>query len=659
MNSTAPARSGTPSCRHVPRFPVALVALALSLFTAACAIDPPGPDDGAVPAAQAATGTAGTDGKTGPDTDAGTASGPGAATDGSADDAETDAGTEADNDTEADGDALPATAARDAGDEGPIPEMELNPQLLFQLLASEIAAQRGQLASASHTYFTMAEQTRDPRLARRATELALADHATEFALPAAELWRTLSPDSRRAAQTLEMLLLGTGRLADAEPLLAERLARARAGGGLAAAYGHVEQALLRTREPAPALAMLERLAAPDTQVAAARLALAALAAATGDNARTVREARTALELAPDDEMVAVRAARSVADAEAGPDTAITLLENFVARKPDALEARFTLARLLASAGRDEAARSQFDKLLAREPENPALLFSVAQFAWQSERADEAEAYLKRYLNLPDSIRRNDDPAWLFLGQIAESTGRIDEAIDHYGRVDRGEQFMPALVRRAQLIARQGRLDEARQLLRNTRVNNNRDRVRLISAEAQVLRAAQRYDEALALLGDALTRLPENPDLLYDHAMAAERVGRLDLLEASLRKLIALHPDHAHAYNALGYTFADRKIRLDEARQLIEKALSLQPDNAHILDSMGWVHYRAGDLDAAADYLRRAWAGSQEAEVGAHLGEVLWARGDHDEARTIWREARKLDPDNAVLIETLQRFGIEP
>src|SRR5690606_31892496 len=286
-----------------------------------------------------------------------------------------------------------------------------------------------------------------------------------------------------------------------------------------------------------------------------------------------------------------------------------------------IEARFALARLLAAAGRNDAARAQFERVLETEPENPTLLFSLAQLAWQSRQTDAAERYLQRYLALPETSRRNPAPAWLFLGEIAERGGRIDEAIERYAKVGRGEQYMPALIRRALLTARQGKVEEARQLLRETRVTTNRERVQLISAEAQVLREARRFDEALVLLGQALERLPENPDLLYDHAMAAERVGRLDLLEASLRKLISLRPDHAHAYNALGYTFADRNIRLPEARELIEKALDLRPDDAHILDSMGWVRYRLGDLDGALDFLRRAWQASQETEIGVHLGEV--------------------------------------
>ena len=629
MKSTAPARSGNFLCRLAPRHPAALLALPFVLLLSGCATGPAGSETAASGAPASVAQREAENGSAAP------------------------AGRE----------AQPAAAARaenphKADDTGPIPEVELNSQLMFQLLASEIAAQRGELSSAATTYLSMARQTRDPRLARRATEIALAERSLERALPAAQLWHELAPGSRLAAQTVEMLLLSAGRLAEAEPLLAARLETARAEGGLPEAYAGLQRTLARASDRAAALAMLERLATADAGVPQARLALAAQAAAAGDGARAALEAKTAVELAPGDESIAVAAAQHTAEGEARPDGAIALLQGFVGDKPDSIEARFALARLLAAAERNDEARAQFEAALKQQPQNPAILFSLAQLSWQAKQADAAEAYLERYLDLPETVQRNDNPAWLFLGQIAENDGRADEAIARYAKVRRGDQFLPALIRRALLTARQGRLDDARQLLRETAVSTNRERVQLISAEAQLLRESRRYDDALALLGKSLERLPENPELLYDHAMAAERVDRLDLMEGSLRKLISLRPDHAHAYNALGYTFADRNIRLDEAQQLIEKALELRPDDAHILDSMGWVRFRRGDLPGALGYLRRAWEASQEAEIAIHLGEVLWASGERDEARRLWREARKLEPENEALRDTLARLGAE-
>ena len=640
MKPSAPARSGLFSDRLAPSL-LPLLLLALLALLAGCAAPAPDPRAGAEPAAGAA---ASSDANGDGEDDNGTSGAPPAQ--------EPRAGRPETGSVADRAHGEPDDALED------IPEVPLTSQLMFQLLAAEIAAQRGELGSATATYLSMARQTRDPRLARRATELALAERSLERAMPAAQLWHELSPGSAMAAQTIETLWLSAGQLADAEPLLRSRLERARASGTLADVYPQIQRALARAPDKAGALATLERLAAPDLQVAQARLALAALASAADDAERAAAEAEAAFAIAPDDEAVAVAAAQHIAQSTRGPDAAIALLRGFLARQPKALEARFALARLLALAKRPDAAREQFEAALEQAPQSPSILYSLAQLAWQTKQPKLAEEYLQRYLDLPASVRRDSNPAWLFMGQLAEEDGRLDLAIERYGKVQRGEQYLTALARRALLTMRQGRLDEGRAMLQGAAVTTNRERVQLIQAEAQLLREAGRHAEAVELLGKALERLPENPELLYDHAMAAERVDRLDLMEASLRKLIALRPDHAHAYNALGYTFADRNIRLAEARELIEKALSLRPDDAHILDSMGWVLYRQGDLPGALELLRRAYSLSPEAEIAVHLGEVLWQSGQPDEARKHWREARELDSANTTLRDTLARFGVE-
>lgn len=552
-----------------------------------------------------------------------------------------------------------AVAARPADFTPPerIPPVDLTPALMYQLLASEIAAQRGQVGTAAATYLSMARETNDPRLARRATELALVERSLDHALPAAELWHRLAPESPMAAQAVESLWLSTGRYDDVEPLLRARLAKARAERRLPELYAQLQRALARAPERPAALAMLERLAAPDAGLPAARLAIAAVAHAAGDPGRAASEAEAALKLAADSEDAAIAAARYAADTPRGKAGAIALLESFLQRQPKAIEVRFVLARLLAAEGRSSDARTQFEAALAQEPESPSVLFALAQLAYQTRQPKVAEGYLRRYLELPPRIQRDDDAAHLFMGQLAEEDNRTADAVDWYARVRRGEQFLPALTRRAVLLGKLGRIDEARELLRTTSVASARERAQLTAAEAQVLREAGRDAEAYGVLDQALAAAPENPDLLYDHAMAAERIGRLDAMEASLRKLIGLRPDYAHAYNALGYTFADRNIRLSEAQALIEKAIELAPDDAHIVDSLGWVLFRRGQLDAAIAQLQRAYTLRPEAEIAAHLGEALWAAGRSEEARRVWREAAAREPGNKTLNDTLARFKI--
>ncbi len=550
-------------------------------------------------------------------------------------------------------DQAPASAAAARA----LPEIDLSPQILFQVLAAEIAAQRGEVGSSAATYLALARRTRDPRLAQRATELALAARAPDRALTAARLWLEIEPASRLAAQTVDALQLSTGALSTAEPALRTRLERARRDGTLSQTYESLQAALLRAPDKKQALALLERLAAPDQAVAAARLALAAIASAAEAHERAAAEAAEAYRLSPDDENTAVMAARYSARAPGGLNSAIALLERFLAREPRSLEARFTLARLLSQAGRADDARAQFEAALALDPTNPVILFSLAQVAAQAGQSSLAQSYLQRYLDLPAEIARDNAIAMLFLGQIAEEEKRFEDAIGWYAKIDSGEQVDTARVRRALILGRLKRIDEALSVLREDIPDDPRARARLIAVEAQVLREAGRYADAFKVLDDALKRQPDDTDLLYDHAMAAEKVNRLDLLEASLRKLIEVKPDHAHAYNALGYTLADRNLRLDEAQRLIEKALELAPDDAHILDSMGWVLFRRGDLEGAIRYLRKAFALRADVEIGVHLGEVLWQAGMQDEARQLWRDAREREPANEVLRETLVRLNI--
>jgi tetratricopeptide (TPR) repeat protein len=277
---------------------------------------------------------------------------------------------------------------------------------------------------------------------------------------------------------------------------------------------------------------------------------------------------------------------------------------------------------------------------------------VAVLAMQVEDWAAAEKYLQRLLALG---YRDRNTVRFYLGTAAEEQKRFPEALKWYAEVTRGEQYLPAQVRTAHVMSKQGDLPGARKYLQQINVTTNAQRVQLVLAEAQLLRDAKQSQEAFDLVDGTLTKMPNDPDLLYEHAMLAEKIERTDVLEASLRKLIDIKPDHAHAYNALGYSLADRNLRLDEAKALIDQALKLSPDDFFIVDSLGWVLYRQGKNEEALKQLQRAYAGRPDPEIAAHLGEVLWVSGRKDEARKVWNEALAKTPNNDVLIKTVQRF----
>lgn len=576
--------------------------------------------------------------------------------------------------------AAPPAAAPDpapappAGEPAPQPpgaaaDVELTGALLFQIMAAEVALQRGDTGAAFATYLTVARATRDARLARRATEIAVGGRAAPQALEAARLWRELDPASDEAAQAVAALLVGNGRYDEAAEALA---AQVKSAADPAAELARIQRSLARAPDRAASFALLERLAQPyrdDPKIGAdVRLALAGGAHAAGLAPRAVELALSALALRPDFERAALVAAQLMArpegkDDPAGRARALQLLQEFLARNPKALDARMGYARLLVADAKYEQARAQFEQVVGADASNLDALYALAVLSLETPALrTEARRLFERYLELLEQspqAGRDPDAAYLNLARIAEEERRYPEALQWLDRIDGGEQYLNARVRRALVLGKMKRVDEGRQVLADTPVASNEERTQVVLAEAQLLREAKRYRDAFDVLAQALARTPDDTGLLYDAAMAAERLDKLDVMERHLRRLIELRPDYAHAYNALGYTFADRNIRLQEARELIEKALQLAPEDGYILDSMGWVYYRLGDLARARDYLERAYKLKPEAEVAAHLGEVMWAQGERDAARRLWREYQKKEPDNETLKATLARFKVRP
>jgi len=544
----------------------------------------------------------------------------------------------------ADDDEAPHSASAAPGS---LPAQELTEPLLYELLLAEVALQRGDAALAAQTYLELARSTRDPRVARRAVEVANAARAPQFALEAARTWHQADPASLQALQTLTALLVGARRVEEAEPYLAELLAK----DGPAAANGFMQlQRLLAGNPDKQANQRLVRaLAAKFPELPQARLALAQAALAANDAASALAQARHAVRLRPDWEAATLLEAQVLQ--QTSPAQAGAVLAAFLQKYPKAREARLSYARLLAGEKKYAEARAEFEKLLAAHPNNGDVMYAVGLLALQLKDYATAEANLRRLL---DTGFRDPNGVRFTLGQAAEEQKKWGEAIDWYESIQRGEHFLPARMRAAGVMAKQGRLAEARKYLR-AQGNGGEQGVQLLIAEAQLLREANQHGDAFDLLGEALRAQPDQPELLYDHALTAEKLERFEVLEGNLRKVIRIKPDHAHAYNALGYSFADRNLRLPEARKLIERALELSPQDYYIIDSMGWVLYRLGDLKGAAAQLRRAYEGRPDGEIGAHLGEVLWMLGERAEAERIWQEALKNHAENETLQKTVKRL----
>jgi len=525
----------------------------------------------------------------------------------------------------------------------------LSEPTLYELLVGEIALQRGDYALAAKTYLELARQTRDARIARRAVEVANQGKLPELALEAAKTWQEIEPKSPAALQVVAALLISTKRVDEAEPYL-EKLLSAE---GVDAERGFLQLNRLLAGNPDKAanLRVVRQLAAKYPTLAPAHLAIAVAASAAGDDTAAIAAAKRAAEIRPDWEAPAVTEA-AILQKHSTSDAAKRLAE-FVEKNPKSRDGRLNYARALILDKRVPEARKQFETLLNENPGNNDLVYTVGLLAFQLKDYAVAEDNMKKLASSP--TYRDQDQARYVLGQIAEEQKQWPKAIQWYDQIQDGEQALPARLRTANAMAKQGKVDAAVEYLHKVSDDYPDQQVQVTVAEAQLLRDANRNKDAYELLGEALKGEPDQPELLYDYALTAERLEKFDVLEENLRKLIEVRPDHAHAYNALGYSFADRNTRLKEARTLIEKALELAPDDFFIMYILGWVQYREGNLKGAAATLRRAYNGRPDAEIGAHLGEVLWVMGERNEANRVWQESLKSAPDNETLQKTIKRL----
>ncbi|HJU71886.1 MAG TPA: tetratricopeptide repeat protein [Paucimonas sp.] len=546
-------------------------------------------------------------------------------------------------------------AAAEPKAEDPLPSVELTEDIMYKVLSAEIAYQRGDWQTGYVTMLGLAQQTRDPRLARRAAEIALSAKEADEALAAVRLWRTLAPHSDEATQYYLSFVILSDDLDEARPLLEERLKAARAQTRGLLAF-QIQRLLARAKDKNAAFTLLEQVLAPYLDMPEAHLALAQGAFAKGDSDRARDEAQAALKLKPDSELAALSLAQVTTDkAEAARS-----LSAFLARHPKARDVRMAYARMLVEQKQYEGARREFELMLKEQPQDLTALYALGVLSVQVNDFGAAEKYLTTYLNVlsanPEE-ERDPNQALLLLAQIAEERKDTDAVLKWLAQIEPGEAFLSAQIKRAQIIAKRGDMAQARQLLHELKVNGEREHTQIISAEAQLLRDSSQLPAAMAVLKAGLKQYPDNTDLLYDYAMAAEKGNQLEIMETALRRIMELAPNNQHAYNALGYSLAERNIRLDEAYALIDKALKLAPEDPYIMDSMGWVQFRMGRLKEAESLLRRAYELRPDVEIAVHLGEVLWVKGQKADAQKFWRDAQTRDPQNDTLKSTLARLNV--
>lgn len=529
-----------------------------------------------------------------------------------------------------------------------LPNVALDSDMLYQFLLGDIALQRGRPELAAQLYLDLAEKTRDPRVAHRAAQLAYETRQLDKSVEAFGLWQELEPSAPIAKQMLISLLISSGKYKEARPYVDQLLAAATKNPGNV--FMLIQTVLARAPDKNAALDWITDVARPYPNVAEAHWTVAQTAMAANKKELALTEIHQAVKTRPDWDMAAMLEVQWLLPVE--PAKAIELLKNFSAAHPDNKDVRLFYARTLLDQKRYADAREQFQKLLAADPDNAELAFAIALLSLQMGELDRAEKELQETLL---HGKKDADTVHYYLGQLNEAKKDDTTALAQYHQVLEGDYVYSARMREAYLLNKTGKLNEARAVLKSTPAANEQQQVTLIIADAQLLRDAKQYDTSYQVLADALKTFPNQQQLMFEVAMAADKLGKDEVFEQTLRKLLQLAPDHAQAYNALGYSYLEHNVHIEEGMKLVEKAYQIEPDDAAIIDSVGWGYYRLGKLDKSAEYLRRAFANNPDPEIAAHLGEVLWTQGNKDEAKKIWNEAMKANPENDILRSVVKKF----
>ncbi len=538
----------------------------------------------------------------------------------------------------------PALKVSDA----PSPVTELTADILFDFLLGETALQRNQMDVAVESFARLARTTRDPRIAEHATDIALQARRFGEAREAIDLWVSLEPDSVQARQAAIALFVAAGQLDSVRPHLEKLLTFEPES--VDKAFMQINRLLSRHGDKKEVLKLIRGLAASYPDLPEAHFAISQSAWAADQLEFASEAMNQALELRPNWEMAAIHQGRilqKIASTEA-----LAFYDQYLERFPAANDMRIAYIRLLMEGKDFDQAREQFQKLEQANPSNPDIALAIGLLSAELNDYRSAEKYFKQAVQLGFE---DTDTAYFNLGRIYEISRRDAAAMNSYKKVTGGERYIPAQVRYAFLLARRDGITPARRHLQAVRVSNEQQQMQLILSEAQLLREDGAYREAYDLLNGHLKSNPDQVELLYDRALVADKIGKIDVLEQDLRKLIRLKPDNAHAYNALGYSLAERGQRLPEALALIQKAIELSPDDPYILDSLGWVYYRMGNLEKGLNYLNLAFAARPDPEIAAHFGELLWMNGAREDAEKIWRTALEAHPENEVLLDTVKRF----
>ncbi|MCB2264456.1 MAG: tetratricopeptide repeat protein [Candidatus Thiosymbion ectosymbiont of Robbea hypermnestra] len=547
----------------------------------------------------------------------------------------------------------PAPAAETPSGEAPRDGDSAAPPMdpVYAFLVGQVAGQRDEHRVALTHLLQGAQAARDPRLAALAAGTALVLGDVAALRRTTDLWLALAPDAVGAHRLAAYARLEAGEVSAAVGHLGRVIAlAARAGED---GYSQVAHLVAGLKPPERRLRLMETLTAELPESSDAWFARALVAAGADRYEAAVAAAQRASELRPGwnpPRLLQVRMLLKRQDRK----QARQVLEAFVAESPENQELHLLYAQLLVDEQAFSRAREVYERILRGAPREPDVLFALGILSLELEDAQGARDYFTR---LHETGKHRHTSAF-YLGRVEEQADNPEAAISWYRSVG-GEHATDAQIRIALMRAEQGKVERAREILQRLRDRWPEKAPMFYLIEASTLSELDRPRAAMAVYDEALAAFPGDHELRYARGLHALSLDRLDIMEQDFRAILAEDPDNADTLNALGYSLAEHTERFTEALGYIERALALKPDDPAILDSMGWVQFRLGNSEQALEYLRRALAPMPNGEIAAHLGEVLWTLGRHEEARSTWKTALDQEPDHEYLLRVIGRYQSAP
>jgi tetratricopeptide (TPR) repeat protein len=522
-----------------------------------------------------------------------------------------------------------------------------NPDLVFRLLLAEIASQRGELNLASELFLDLAKQTDSALLAERATRLTGLTRNGTIALEASKVWNELNKDSNDAQQALSEILIANNKLGEAKPILQKLLLKEKTR---ASGFLYLNSMLSRVSDKKAVLILVADLAQPYPKLAEAHFAVVHAAWIAKDQKIYEKELTAINQIKPDWEMPILFKGQILA--QENPEEALNFYSNFLNKYPKSNDVRLEYAKLLTNGRKFNEAKNEFIKLVGAANSSAEITIAVGLLSIELEDYDLAEKYFLQ------SLKRNPkdkDQIYIYLAKIADKKNQGDAAIVWLNKVSSGNHFIESKLIIAEVIAKKESIDKALVFLNTINSNSLDEKLSILQLKISLLTSSNRHQEAFQLMQNEATNFAQSPEFKFDYALLADKLNKYDLMERLLREAIKIKPDYAVAYNALGYSFADRNINLEDAKKYIEVALSISPSNHYILDSMGWLYFRLGKLDLALSFIQKAYDVQPDPEIAAHLGEILWAQGKKKESNDVLELSLQSFPDNEVLKEAFRRL----